>query len=114
MDNRFLRRRAAGVLAALFVAFCFAGTALVHAGEEAGCPSSVKERALVLGHEAQDRGEFRLAAQCYRVAEEPLLADRALAQSFARTSAAAGQGMSDTIDAAREQARAIRESLRRR
>jgi hypothetical protein len=114
MNTRFLRRRAAGVLAALLVAFCFAGTALVHAGEVAVCPSTVKERALILGHEAQDRGEFRLAAECYRIAEEPLLADRALAQRFARTSAAAGQGMSDTIDAAKQQARTIRDSLRRR
>lgn len=113
MNSRYHRRRTAGVLAALFVAFCFAGTSLVRADEACACAAESKEQALSLGHEARGRGEFQLAATCYRLADEPLLADRALAQSFAQRSAAAGQGMSDTIAAAKRQAQAIRDSIRR-
>ena len=113
MNTHFVRRRAAGVLAALLVACCFAGSSLVRAGEPCACPGTSKEHALTLGHEARRLGDFQLAAQCYRLADEPLLADRALAQSFAQSSAAAGQGMTDTIAAAKRQAQAIRESMRR-
>jgi hypothetical protein len=114
MDTRFFRRRAAGVLAALLVAFCFAGSSLVRGAEPSLCPRSEREGALALAQEARRNGDFHLAADCYRAADEPVLADRALAENFAQSSAAASQRLSQTIAAAREQARAIRESLRRR
>jgi hypothetical protein len=116
MNTRFLHRRMAGVLAGLIVASCFAGVSLVRAAEPAApaCPCATKEDALTAAHEARRQGDFRLAAQCYRLADEPVLADRALAEGFVQASASAGQGMSETIATAKQQARAIRESLRRR
>jgi hypothetical protein len=114
MNSSLLRRRAAGVLAALLVALCFAGPSLVHAADSDPCAGASKDDALLLGHEARAQGDFRVAAECYLLADEPVLADRVLAQNFVRSASAASAGMSDTLATAKEQARAIRESMRRR
>jgi hypothetical protein len=97
-------------IATLLILLC-AASGIVRAGD---CDSVSQERARLLAREASDRNELRLAAACYRLAGEPLEADRALARQFARTSSASGQRMSDTIATAKQQAREIRDSLRRR
>jgi hypothetical protein len=97
-------------IATLFILLC-AASGVVRAGD---CEGVGPEHARLLAREASDKNEFRLAAACYRLAGEPLEADRALARHFARTSSASGQRMSDTIATARQQAREIRDSLRRR
>jgi hypothetical protein len=96
--------------ATLLILLC-AASGIVRAG---GCEGASIERARLLAREASDRSEFRLAADCWRIAGEPVAADRALARQFARTSSASGQRMSDTIASAKQQAREIRDSLRRR
>jgi hypothetical protein len=98
-------------LATLLILLC-AATGVARAAP--GCEVAGVERARLLAREASDRGEFHLAATCYRIAGEPLEADRALARHFARTSSASGQRMSETIASAKQQAREIRDSLRRR
>ncbi len=97
-------------IATLLVLLC-AASGVVRAGD---CEGVTPERARLLAHEASDQGDFRRAAACWRIAGEPVEADRALARNFARTSAASGQRMSDTIASAKQQAREIRDSLRRR
>jgi hypothetical protein len=97
-------------IATLFILLC-AASGLVRAGV---CEGVSEERARLLAREASDQGDFRLAAACWRIGGEPVEADRALARQFARTSSASGQRMSETIASAKQQAREIRDSLRKR
>jgi hypothetical protein len=97
-------------IATLLILLC-AASGVVRAES---CEGATVERALLLAHEAHGQGELRRAAACWRIAGKPGAADRALARQFARTSAASGKGMSETIASAKQQAREIRESLRGR
>jgi hypothetical protein len=97
-------------IATLLILLC-AASGVVRAG---GCEGDTPDRARLLAREALDQGAFQRAAACYRIAGEPFEADRALARHFARTSEASGQRMGDTIASAKQQAREIRDSLRRR
>jgi hypothetical protein len=77
----------------------FAGT--VHAAEStATCD------------EARRSGAYRQAAECYRLAGEPVEADRALARVFVQTNAENTRKASATLREAKSQARRLREALR--
>lgn len=97
-------------IATLLILLC-AASGVVRAGD---CEGVTPDRARVLARAASDQGDFHHAAACWRIAGEPVEADRALARNFVRTSAASSQRMSDTIASAKQQAREIRSSFRRR
>lgn len=106
-------RRAGWILAAGL----FLGSGLARADDTQAAPACAgasKAQALTLAQVAREQGDLRRASACFHLAGEPLLADRALAENFARTSTASSQRMNETIESARRQARAIRESLRKR
>ena len=80
----------------------------------AGCGAVTAQHARTLANEARRAGDHRKAAECYRLAGDPVEADRALSKAFIETNEAASRKASATLDDARAQARRIREAFRSR
>jgi hypothetical protein len=75
--------------------------ASVHAGEAtAACD------------EARRSGDYHRAAECYRLAGEPVEADRTLARAFGESNVTMTKKASATVAEAKSQARRIREAFR--
>jgi hypothetical protein len=76
------------------------------------CGGAKVKYAQALGDEYRRKGDFRMAAECYRVAGDHNRADRMLAQVFAGSGEGASRKASATIDSARAQATQLREALK--
>lgn len=77
------------------------------------CIGEAPDRARQLGHEARRQGAYRRAAECYEIAGERVMADRALAQAFAESNARNSEKAAATIESARLQVRRMREAFRK-
>jgi hypothetical protein len=103
--------RSMGILVTCAVLACGAPFARASDGSSA-CDAISPAHAHTLAGEAQRGGEYRRAAECYRLAGEPLQADRVQAKAFARTNAASTKQAAATLDQAKSQARLLRAAFR--
>lgn len=88
------------------------GSGSAHAGEGVSrCDTATAAHARRLAEEARRNGDHRRAAECYRLAGDPLEADRALAKAFVEANAASTKKASATLEDAKLQARRVREAL---
>lgn len=81
-------------------------------GVPVDCAAAEAKYARSMAEEARRAGEHRKAAACYRVAGDPVEADKAQAKAFVENGEVASRKASATIDDAREQARRVREAFR--
>ena len=107
----FIRTIAVGVVLAVMGA---AGAPAHAADAIVRCGAVTAQHARTLADEARRVGDHRRAAECYRLAGDPVEADRALSKAFVESNEAASRKASATIDDARAQARRIREAFRSR
>lgn len=84
------------------------------AGTPLTCAALSTEHAHTLAEEARQAGDYRQAAECYRLAGEPVEADRVLARAFAESNEANTKKAAATLEGAKSQARRIREAFRGR
>jgi hypothetical protein len=107
----FIRTIGVGVV----LAATGAAGAPAHAADAvARCGAVTAQHARTLADEARRAGDHRKAASCYRLAGDPVEADRALSKAFVESNEAATRKASATLDDARAQARRIREAFRSR
>jgi hypothetical protein len=101
-------------MGAVLAALAIAGAPAYAADALATCGAVTAQHARTLADEARRVGNHRKAAECYRLAGDPVAADRALSKAFIESNEAASREASATIDGARAQARRIREAFRPR
>jgi hypothetical protein len=77
------------------------------------CDGRSPDEARRLAHDAQRAGAHSRAAACFRVAGDPVRADRAQMRASADNGAASAQRFKDSMETARAQAKRLRGAFRK-